>query len=93
MKSKDSLDHIFRSPGRYRVLRYLLIKGGSNITRISRELNMPHTLVRRYLEEMKEIGVVEEVRLGRSRYFMPVWSDVRVRLIKELIDTERGDMS
>ncbi|MEZ0290175.1 MAG: winged helix-turn-helix domain-containing protein [Sulfolobales archaeon] len=85
---RDPLQNIFRSPGRYRVLKYLLAKGGGNITRISREINLSHNLVKKYLEEMKEIGLVEEIRIGRTRYFIPVWSDVRVRLIKDLIESQ-----
>ncbi len=34
-------------------------------------------------------GLVEEVRLGRARYFFPVWRDPRVKLLKELIESEK----
>jgi len=44
--------------------------------------------VKRYLEEMLSAGLVEEVRLGRARYFMPIWRDPRIKLLKELIESE-----
>lgn len=85
--SRDSIEAILRSPGRYRVLKYLIVNGGGNISRISRELEMSYTLVRRYLEELVAAGVVEEIRLGRARYFTPVWRDPRLRILRELIES------
>jgi hypothetical protein len=40
---------------------------------------------------MISIGIVEEIRLGRTRYFTPVWTDPRLRILKELVDSEREE--
>lgn len=82
------MERVLASPGRYRVIKFLITTGGSNITRIVRELNASYTNVKRYLEEMINAGIVEEVRIGRTRYFVPVWRDPRVKLLRELIESE-----
>jgi predicted transcriptional regulator len=88
---KDFIERVLSSPGRYRVLKYLLINGGGNINKISRELDLSYSLVKKYLEEMISVGIVEEIRLGRTRYFTPVWTDPRLRILKELVDSEREE--
>jgi predicted transcriptional regulator len=71
------------------VIKYLILTGGGNITKISRELQISHSNVKRYLEEMLAAGLVEEVKLGRARYFFPAWRDPRIKILKELIESEK----
>ena len=87
---KSFIEKILDSRTRYRILKYLLKKGGANINKIAEELNITYPLVKRYLEEMVSIGIIEEIRLGRTRYFTPVWTDPRLKILKEIIESEEG---
>jgi DNA-binding transcriptional ArsR family regulator len=85
---KSFIEKILGSRTRYRILKYLLKKGGANINRIAEELNITYPLVKRYLEDMVSMGIIEEIKLGRTRYFTPAWTNPRLKILKEIIESE-----
>lgn len=87
MGGGSDLEKILGSRARVRILKHLLTVGESNITRISREAGVHHRVVRRYLEELSRLGMVEEVKIGRMRVYRVVWSDIKIRLLKSLIES------
>ena len=92
MVGGSELEEILGSRARVRILGYLLRVGESNITRISRETGVHHSVARRYLEELSRLGMVEEISIGRMRIYRVVWSNIRVRLLKSLIESvESGE--
>ncbi len=80
-----NLEKILRSPGRIKVLRYILDKGQVNITRIIRETGLPHKLVSKYVKEFEEAGIVSERRYGRLRIVEANLLDPKVSALKEII--------
>ncbi len=81
------LERVFGSRARVRILAYLLRTGEANITRISRETGVHHGIVRGYLEDLSRLGMVEEVKIGRLRVYRVVWSNIKIRLLKGLIES------
>jgi len=83
-----SIEVLFESKGRFRVVRFLLEVGEANITRIVKETGLPHRLVEKHLEALREAGIVRERKYERMRIFEVDLSDSRIlatrRLLKEL---------
>lgn len=80
------LEELFSSKGRVKVLKALLKLEEANITRIVREVDMHHRVVRKHLEKLVSLGIVEEKRYGRLRFFRLNFSNPKIRLIKTLIE-------
>ncbi len=80
-----NLEKILRSPGRIKVLHYILDKGQVNITRIIRETGLPHKLVSKYIKELEEVGIVSERRYGRLRVIEANLLDPKVSALREII--------
>lgn len=80
-----SLEKLLSSKGRVRILKVLLEEEQVNITRLVRETGLHHRLVVRHLEELKEMGLVEERRYGRLRVFEVNLKDPRVSALRELL--------
>ncbi len=74
-----------KSPGRLRVLRYVLNKGQVNITKLIRETGLPHKLVDKYIRELEEEGIVSERRYGRLRIVEANLLDPKVSALREII--------
>lgn len=87
MGEGSDLEKILGSRARIRILGYLLKVGESNITRISRHTGVHHRIARKYLEELSKLGMVEEVKIGRMRVYRVVWSNIKIRLLKSLIES------
>ena len=69
-----------------RILRYVLDNGQANITRISRDLGLHHSVVRRHLERFTELGLLEERRYERLHIYTARLRDPRVAALKRLLD-------
>jgi len=87
---KFNLEEILGSKVRIRILKVLFKLGETNITRIARETNTHFSLVEKHLQRLKEIGIVEEKRIGRIRLFGLNYSDPKVHLLIELIRSMEG---
>ncbi|MEB3773484.1 MAG: ArsR family transcriptional regulator [Desulfurococcales archaeon] len=79
------IEEVFGSRGRIRVFKYLLEEGYANISRIARETRLHYKIVRKYLEEFKALGLVEERRYGRLRIYALNLSDPRIGALKDLL--------
>lgn len=85
-----SLEEVLGSKVRIRILKALFRLGEANITRIARETNTHFSLVEKHLQKLKEIGIVEEKRIGRIRLFGLNYSNPKVHLLMELIRSMEG---
>jgi len=85
-----SLEEILGSKVRIRILKTLFKLGEANITRIARETNTHFSLVEKHLQKLKEIGIVEEKRIGRTRLFGLNYGNPKVHLLIELIRSVEG---
>lgn len=85
-----SLEEILGSKVRIRILKTLFKLGEANITRIARETNTHFSLVEKHLQRLKEMGIVEEKRIGRIRLFGLNYGNPKVHLLMELIRSMEG---
>ena len=69
-----------------RVLRYVLDSGQANITRISRDLGIHHSVARRHLKRFTELGILEERRYERLHIYIARLRDPRVAALKRLLE-------
>jgi DNA-binding transcriptional ArsR family regulator len=80
-----NVEKILRSPGRIRVLKYVLERGQVNITKLIRDTGLPHKLVSKYIKELEEEGIVSERRYGRLRIIEANLLDPKVSALKDII--------
>jgi DNA-binding transcriptional ArsR family regulator len=79
-----SLEDVFSSRGRVRVL-YVLSKAGElNISEIVRRTSLNHVIAERHLSFLRDVGLLVEKRYGRIRIFKINDKDDRLRAIVEL---------
>jgi len=80
-----NIEVFFESKGRFRVFRFLLDVGEANISRIVKETGLPHRLVEKHLEALKEAGIVRERKYERMRIFEINLADNRVQATRRLL--------
>ncbi|MEM0268812.1 MAG: winged helix-turn-helix domain-containing protein [Candidatus Korarchaeum sp.] len=66
---EDLLVEALGNRTKVRIMRYLLRRGGANISRIARELGISYTSAKRSLKVLSEIGILEEIAIGRARVY------------------------
>lgn len=77
--SMESIEELFGSRGRTRILRVLSENGELNISEIGRSARMNHDDVNDHLEKLKESGLVREKRFGPIRIFQVAFNWIAVR--------------
>lgn len=87
-----SVEDVFSSKGRVKVLKALAESGEMNISGITRKTKLNHTTTSAHLEELCRMGIIEEKRFGRVRIFRFKKDDPRGWAIRTLFDsfTKRG---
>ncbi len=63
------VEEVFSSRGRVLVLKYICEYEGVHISELSRRTGLSFATVRRHLEELRDKGILEEIQVGRSRFF------------------------
>lgn len=81
MDWEDLLVGAFGNKTRVRIVKYLLGIKGANISKIVRELGISYPSAKRNLRALSEIGVLEEILLGRTRIYRLSDSEIVRRLI------------
>lgn len=79
------IERILSSPGRIRVLKIILKYGQINVTRLAREASLHHRLVSKYIDEMREEGIVSVYKVGRIRIVELNVDNPQVALLRELL--------
>ena len=49
---------------------------------------MHHRIVKKYLDQFAKAGLVEEIKIGRMRIYRPIWTEQKIRILKELFDMD-----
>lgn len=80
-----SLEDIFSSKGRVKVLKAILLHGEINLTSIVRETGLNYTLVAKHINYLKSCNIIEEINLGRVKIYRPNWVNPRVRYIEDML--------
>ncbi len=82
-----TLEEIFSSKGRVKVLKTIIKHGEINLTSIIRETGLNYLSVTNHIKYLRSHGLIDEIRLGRVKIYRPNWSNPRVRYLEELIRT------
>ena len=80
------IENVLSSKGRIRVLKTLFKYGAVNINTLIRETGLTHRLVSKYVEELRNEGLVTERRFGRFRIVELDYSNPKVSILKMLLE-------
>ena len=85
-KTIPSLEELFSSRGRVRIL-FILIKAGElNISEISRRAKLNYTTVAKHLEFLTQSGLLEEKHFGRIKIYRFKQETIFGRALKNLFE-------
>lgn len=79
-----SIEDIFSSKGRVKVLKALVKLGETNINRICKETGLHHRIVRSHLEFLEREGIVLKVDYGRVRIYRLNHSNPKTRVLIDI---------
>ncbi|BEP17023.1 hypothetical protein PYJP_03750 [Pyrofollis japonicus] len=82
---RNDFAEILGSKGKTKILLLLAKHGQLNITRIVRYSGLHYNLVKKHLEDLLSLGLVEEQRIGKIRIFSLKFDNPKVPLLLELI--------
>lgn len=85
-----SIDEIFSSRGRVKILKVLSEREELNISAIARKSGLNHSTTDAHLRRLCELGIVEEKKFGRIRIFRLRREDPRGLAILNLFKAFKG---
>ena len=81
-----SIETVFSSKGRVKILRILVEIGELNISEIARRAKLNYTTTNQHLEILETSGIVKHKNFGRIRIFRFNNENPRAKSIKGLIE-------
>ncbi len=81
-----SIETVFSSKDRVKILRILVEIGELNISEIARRAKLNYTTTNQHLEILETSGIVKHKNFGRIRIFRFNNENPRAKSIKELIE-------
>jgi predicted transcriptional regulator len=81
-----SIETVFSSKGRVKILRILVEIGELNISEIARRAKLNYTTTNQHLQVLETSGIVRHKNFGRIRIFRFNNENPRAKSIKELIE-------
>jgi len=85
-----TLEGIFSSKGRVKILKAIFIHGEINISQLIKITGLNYRVVSKHLEYLKNIGIIEELSIGRVKIYRPNWLNPHTRIIDEFIRLMEG---
>lgn len=86
MKTSMSVETVFSSKGRVKILKILVEIGELNISEIARRARLNYATTNQHLRVLEEYGIVRHKNFGRIRIFRFNDGNPRARMIKDLIN-------
>lgn len=85
-KSKTlSLELVFSSRGRAKILDLLIKNNEMNISEIIRRTSLNHSSAVRHLKSLRDLGFIQEKIFGRIKIYRFRSEDINARALKNLI--------
>jgi len=81
-----SIETVFSSKGRVKILKILVEIGELNISEIARRARLNYTTTNQHLQVLETSGIVRHKNFGRIRIFRFNNENPRAKSIKELIE-------
>lgn len=88
--NKLSLEQVFSSRGRAKILDLLAKKNEMNISEIIRRTALNHNSVTQHLESLRALGLIQEKKFGRIKIYRFRNENLNARALKNLIDLWSG---
>jgi len=82
-----SVEEVFSSKGRVKILRILVEIGELNISEIARRARLNYATTNHHLLVLEASGIVRHKNFGRIRIFRFNEESPRARMIRELVDS------
>lgn len=81
------IEEVLSSKGKIKILKVLSHIEELNISEIVRRAQLNHTTTSQHLDYFKSIGIVQEKAFGRIKLFRLATEDVKVSIIRKLMDS------
>lgn len=81
-----SIEEVFSSKGRVKILRILADIGELNISEIARRAGLNYATTNQHLQVLENHGLIRHKKFGRIRIFRFDEENPRARMIKNLIE-------
>jgi DNA-binding transcriptional ArsR family regulator len=85
INKKNDFTEILGSKGKTKILLLLAKHGQLNITKIVKYSGLHYNLVKKHLDDLLSLGLIEEQRIGKIRIFSLKFDNPKVPLLLELI--------
>jgi len=82
-----SIETVFSSKGRMKILRILVEIGELNISEIARRARLNYATTNNHLSVLEDSGIVRHKNFGRIRIFRFNEESPRARMIRDLVDS------
>jgi len=79
-----NIEDVLSSKGRIKILKLLAMKEELNISAISNEVKLNHTIVKSHLKYLTEIGIVKEKKFGRILIYQYQNTNLLAKSLKRL---------
>jgi predicted transcriptional regulator len=86
VKKQMSIETIFSSRGRVKILKILVDLGELNISDIARRTGLNYTTTNQHLQALETTGIIRHKNFGRIRIFRFNEENPRARKIKALMN-------
>jgi DNA-binding transcriptional ArsR family regulator len=80
------IEEVLSSKGKIKILKILTLYKELNISEIVRRAQLNHATVTQHLDYFKDVGIVEEKAFGRIKIYRLSPEDIKVQVIRELIE-------
>ena len=84
--SKVSIEDIFSSRGRVKILKELANATELNISELCRRVDLNHSSTKSHLDVLTKSGIIEEKKFGRIKIYRFKIENLRARSLKSLFD-------
>jgi predicted transcriptional regulator len=81
-----SIEDVFSSRGRVKIMRILVEIGELNISEIARRAGLNYATTNQHLEALENYGLIQHKKFGRIRIFRFNEANSRAILIKEMME-------
>ncbi|MEM3587641.1 MAG: winged helix-turn-helix domain-containing protein [Candidatus Jordarchaeaceae archaeon] len=84
---ENSLEKIFSSKGRIKIVKILAKEGELNISEIAKRARLNYATTNQHLDFLEKVGLVQEKIFGRIRIFRFKAENIKAQAIKNLFES------
>ena len=85
-EEKYKFEVSFGSRARLKILKLLALKIEQSISQVVKETNLNHSCVRKHLDVLKSLNIVQEKKFGRIKIFRFKTENIKAKSLKNFIE-------